>query len=462
MIKLVPDWAYNYEAYWTSIRNRNIWLIQLRYGAVIMLGLLFLASSLLKIELTEIQLTILIVIAIVIFSYNLGLHILRKYITCTPGKFNPLHFSLLQIFLDLNALMLLVYYTGTIETPLYMLFIFHMIIGSLILPGRVIFSIALIVMSIFTGIVGLEYYNIIPHHHLHGIHQEELKHNFNFIFSTIVLFNFTVFTAVLITSRIAKRLYKREQELIETLTKLDEAEKAKQKYTMAVVHEIKSPIVAAQSIIEIIKNGYLGPVNDKIVEKLVRTISRTEEALGLINNILRISKLKLLGEVTFEEVSPKEVINLLIVQKNDLIKQKNIEINFYFAKYFGEYIESDKVLFELIISNLLGNAIKYNTENGKINVILESNISNILVEISDNGIGIPEDETGKIFKQFFRASNLYNKKIDGSGLGLSLVKEIVERFNGTINIKSPSSMGDKTRPGTTVIVMLPIKQIMDE
>ena len=461
MIKLVPDWAYDYEAYWNSIRNRNIWLIQLRYGAVLMLGLLYFSSNLLNIELSNVQFTFLIIITFIILIYNLGLHKLRQYIKCTPGKFNPLHFSLLQIFLDLIALMLLVYYTGTIETPLYMLFIFHMIIGSLILPGYVILTIALIVMSIFTAIVGLEYYNIIPHHHLIGIHEVELKQNFNFIFSSIGLFNFTVFTAVVITSRIAKRLYKREQELIETLKKLDEAEKAKQKYTMAVVHEIKSPIVAAQSIIEIVKNGYLGPVNNKIIEKLSRTISRTEEALALINNILRISKLKLLGEVSFEEVNPKEIIDSLIIQKTDLINQKKIEISYSLEKYNGEYIENDKILFELIVSNILGNAIKYTMDHGRINVILESSITNILIEISDNGIGIPKDEIGKIFKQFFRASNLYNKKIEGSGLGLSLVKEIVERFNGTISIKSPSSLGD-SKSGTTVIVMLPIKQIMDE
>ena len=458
MIKLVPDWAIDYEAYWNSIKNRNLWLIQMRYGAVLMLGLLYLSSSILNIELSSVQLSFLIIITFTILLYNLGLHKLRNSITCQPGKFNPLHFSLLQILLDLIALMLLVYYTGTIETPLYMLFIFHMIIGSLILPGYVILSIALFVMVIFTGIVGLEYYNLIPHHHLYGIHQEELKHNFNFIFSSIGLFNFTVFTAVLITSRIAKRLYRREQELIETLKKLDEAEKAKQKYTMAVVHEIKSPIVAAQSIIEIVKNGYLGPVNEKIVEKLTRTISRTEEALGLINNILRISKLKLLGEVTFEEVDPKAVINGLIAQKNDLMKQKSIDSKFIFDKYGDELIENDKVLFELIVSNILGNAIKYTMDGGEIIIKLESNISKIFLEISDNGIGIPEDEISKIFKQFFRASNLYNKKIDGSGLGLSLVKEIVERFNGTISIDSPSGIGDKKNPGTIVKVMLPIKQ----
>jgi len=455
MIKLVPDWAHDYEAFWTSIRNRNIWFIQIRYAAVFMLASMFLASNLFNINLSETQIIALISITAIILLYNVALHRLRKYLSCTPGKFNPLHFSLLQIILDLITLMLLVYHTGSIETPLYMLFIFHMIIGSLILPGYVILAIAFLVTFTFTSIVGLEYFDLIPHHHIYGIHTFEIKQNFNFIISSLGVFNFTMFTAVLITSRIAKRLYKREQELIETLKKLDEAEKAKQKYTMAVVHEIKSPIVAAQSIVEIIKNGYLGEISDKIKAKLERTLNRNDEALKLINNILRISKLKLLGEVTVEKVNLKELIDNLIDQKNEVIKNKNIDLEFNHSEFENNVINGDKVLFELIASNIIGNAIKYTRENGKILILLKSVDNKLIFDVSDNGIGIPEADLKKIFTQFFRASNLPGKNIEGSGLGLSLVKEIVERLHGKISIDSPSQIGDETHPGTIVKVILP-------
>ena len=73
-------------------------------------------------------------------------------------------------------------------------------------------------------------------------------------------------------------------------------------------------------------------------------------------------------------------------------------------------------------------------------------------------LGIPEKEIKMIFRQFFRASNLRTKKVDGSGLGLSLVKEIVERLDGSINIESPSKIGNEKNPGTTVRIMLPTKQ----
>jgi signal transduction histidine kinase len=459
MIKLVPDWAHDYEAFWNSIRNRNIWFIHIRYAAVFMLASIFLiASFVFEFKFTQTQVFALVSITIIIFLYNLVLHWLRKYLTFTPGKFNPLHLSLLQIILDLSTLMLLVYFTGSIETPLYMLFIFHMIIGSLILPGYVILSIAVVVTFSFSLIVGLEFFNIIPHNHLIGIHQIELSHNFNYIVSTIGLFVFTIFTTVLITSRIAKRLYKREEELIETLKKLDEAEIAKQKYTMAVVHEIKSPIVAVQSIIEIVKKGYLGSINGKIEEKLDRTIIRTEEALTLINNILRISKLKLMDEVSFEKIDLPQLIETIIEQKTELINSKNIKLKFDYKVLNKVFIDGDKVLLELIISNILGNAIKYNLDNGKILISLESIDTALILDISDSGIGIPEDEIKMIFRQFFRASNLPGKKVEGSGLGLSLVKEIVERLDGSININSPSKIGNIDNPGTSVRIILPREQ----
>lgn len=458
MIKLAPDWAQDYNAFWVSIRNRNLWLIHLRYGAILMLALLYLVCYLFNVALSETQVTVLIVITGSILLYNHLLFRLRQYLTCTPGKFNPLHFSLLQMLLDLTALMLLVYYSGTIETPLYMLFIFHMIIGSLILPGYVILVISLFVMGTFTAIVGLEYYNIIPHYHLYGIHEVELNRNFNFIISSLGIFNFTVFTAVLITSRIAKRLYKREQQLKETLEELNKAEEAKQKYIMAVVHEIKSPIVAAQSIIELVKQGYVGSISDKITEKLKRAITRTDESLTLINNILRISKLKLLGEFTFEKVDILNTINLVTDNKLESIQSKNIKYEIKDLRKEKDEIDSDPMLIELVFSNIIGNAVKYTPENGEILIELINENRFLKTIISDSGIGIPQNEIEKIFQQFYRATNLTTNKYEGSGLGLSLVKEIVERLNGKIEIKSPSKIGTKNNPGACVIVKLPILQ----
>lgn len=460
MIKLVPEWAYNYEEYWKSIKSRNIWFIQIRYGAVAMLvAMYFIAQYIFELNLTKSQIQWFGLTALCILIYNFILDRFKDKIEYVPGKFNPLHLSLLQMILDLIALTIIVYFSGSIETPLFMLYIFHMIIGSLILPGRVIFTMATITIIAFSTIVTFEHLRIITHHHIAEIYLTENVHNVKFIISSLGIFIFTIYTSVGITSRIAKRLYKREQQLKETLEALNNAEEAKQKYIMAVVHEIKSPIVAAQSIIEIIKNGYVGEVNEKVKEKLIRTRTRTDEALTLINNILRISKLKLLGNISYEKVDLFDLIKILVDQKTDILSNKKITLKMNDLRDDKNKIDSDPIMLELVFSNVIGNAIKYTGEKGEIIVDLINDINSISIEVSDSGIGIPKDEIDKIFHQFYRATNIPSKYIEGSGLGLSLVKEIVERLNGTVEISSPSKIGNKKYPGTTVTIQFPKNQL---
>ncbi len=456
MIKLAPTWTYDYKEFWETIKNRNLWFIKIRYGAVFMLFVIYAtASYVMKLEFSRDQNIVIIGLLIFILVYNFVLSYLRKFLSSQPEKFNPLHFSLLQMILDLFALMLLVYFSGSIETPLYMLFIFHMIIGSLILPKNVIYTIATVVVTVFTLIVIGEYNSVIPHHHLVGFFNSEQKENFNFIVATLGIFIFTIYTTVLITNRIASRLYKREQELKETLDKLNEAEKIKQKYMMGIVHEIKTPIVAAQSIIEVITRGYYGNIEQKIEEKLNRIKLRTDEALTLINNILRISKLKLFDEIYKEKIEVLKILNNVIEQHKESIKRKNLnlKINNYIKE--NTLVEADKTLLTLVFSNVLGNAIKYSVANREIEIITKYNLTNVVVEFNDMGIGIPEEDLKNIFNQFYRASNISVGKYEGSGLGLTLVKEILERFNGTIEIKSPSLLGDEEFPGTSVKIILP-------
>jgi signal transduction histidine kinase len=463
MFNLVPAWAHNYKEFWDSIRNRNLWLIHLRYSAVLMLIAIFLISVYsLKIEFSDIQIKVFIIITLTIVSYNILFHVFRSYLTCTPGKFNPLHFSLLQIVLDLISLMLLIHFTGTIETPLYMLFIFHMIIGSLILPRSVIFFIATILLLVFTSIVSLEFSDLITHHHISALHLDEHSKNLNYIVSSLGMFIFTIYASVFITSRIAGRLYRREKQLKKTLEQLNQAEKSKQKYIMGVVHEIKTPIAASQSIIEIIRKGYVSEIDDKVKSKLDRAKIRNDEAITLINNILRISKLKLLGEVAQEDVDIIKVLQKIVEDRKEILSQKNIELSYKNRTTTHHIVKGDEVLYELIFSNVISNSIKYSEENSRIEIFVHEIDNELLIELSDRGIGIPKEDLENISNQFYRASNITSGKFEGSGLGLSLEKEILEKLNGSMEISSPSRIGNEKFPGTTVNIKLPFSEIKTE
>jgi signal transduction histidine kinase len=366
-----------------------------------------------------------------------------------------MHLSLLQIIIDFTFLLLLVYYTGTVNSPLYVFFIFHTIIGSLILPGYLIYTIAALVTISYGVLIFLQHFNIIENHFISGLYAIRPEHLFMYDIIFIMVFGVMMMMSVFITNRIGANLLRRESQLKETLEQLNEAEIAKQKYIMGVVHEIKTPIAAVQSMVELVLQKYLGPVSTQIEEKLIRAQARSEEAINLINNILRISKLKLLNITTTEELDIVEMLTKLIEQQSEKAQANKITVSISDYRMTNKKINADRVLMELAFSNLIGNAIKYNFERGIVKINIFDEDKNIRVEINDNGAGIPTEDIDKIFKQFYRASNIKYKHQEGSGLGLYLVLEILDRHHGSINVISPLDTQNKNTPGTSVIVKIP-------
>ena len=263
MMNMVPDWAREQKEFWDAIRRRNLWTIKLRYGVVVVLTLVLIFSTLiLKINFTTMQLIAGCAITASILGYNFILHYLRRHVKLDVNKFNPLYLSLTQMILDLISLLLLVYFTGGIESPLYMLFVFHMIVGSLILPGAVVYTLATIFVALFILLIILEHFAVLPHHPINGLFDIDLYSNINFVLAYISTFTVMIFVSVYLANGLARQLYKREKDLVESIKKINAAEKEKQTYIMGIVHEIKTPIVAVASYIDIILQKFLGPIDE--------------------------------------------------------------------------------------------------------------------------------------------------------------------------------------------------------
>lgn len=455
MISLVPHWARHYDAFWSAVRRRNLWLIKLRYAAVLMLLILFFTSEFfLGVKFSPPQELVILIITFSILVYNIILHYSRRFVKNDDTKFNPLHLSLIQMVADLYALMLLVYYTGTIESPLYLLFIFHMIIGSLILPGKIVYSSAIAVIMIFSTLTIGEYYSVIDHHSINGLLISSVYDDLKYILGFLTIFTFVMIMSVVLANRIARQLYRMEQDLYESLDKIQKAEAEKQKYTMAVVHEIKTPIAALHSYLDVILQKYLGPLSTAVEEKLSRAKIRSEEAIHLIENVLKISKLRLGEEISQEPVDVKEIISSTVSKYTSMIKNKNIKVSITDDRIDKKNINGDKMLLGLAFSNLVGNAVKYVNEDGIIKINIDEKENKIIISISDNGIGIPQKDLENIFKDFYRASNINEKKYTGTGLGLSFVKQIIERHGGSIEVKSPSGIGSEKNPGCCFTISL--------
>lgn len=456
MIKLIPDWAVHDEEFWQSIRRRNLWFIKLRYATVVILALFLITYRvILSIELSSTQVNVLIFITSFILLYNVSLHYFRRFLKHDSNAFNPLHLSITQMILDLSVLLILIYYSGGVESPLIFFLIFHMIVGSLILPGIIIYSFALAVLISFWGITLGEYFGILEHYHIEGFIPFHLHQDFNYVLTVNIVFAMVIIITVVLANNIARQLYQKEQQLYSYIEKLNQAEKEKTKYILGLVHEIKTPITALHSYLDLVLQKFLGPLDETVEDKLRRAKKRSDEALELINIVLKVSQMKLMGKISEEEFDMLELLKSVIRKYDQFANSKSVQISLIDERKVHCRLKGDQFLILIAFSNLLANAIKYNYENGKVEIKLYNKEKTCFVEFCDNGPGIPKAEQTKIFEDFFRASNIRKMVTDGAGLGLSFVKEIIEKHNGTITLQSPSRLQETGKPGACFIVSLP-------
>jgi signal transduction histidine kinase len=456
MIKLVPEWAKYYQEFWTTIRRRNLWFIKLRYAAVLMLLIfIFIPKYFLGVSLSDYQQSALLFITISILVYNIIFHVIRRYLRNDASEFNPLHLSILQMIFDLVALMFVVYFTGSVESPLLLFFVLHMIVGSLILPGFIIYMFAVCVVIVFWGLTVGEYFSIIKHQHIIGYLPSTLHQHFNYVLAVNASFASLVLMIVRIVNRMANQLYIREQQLLESIDKINAAEKEKQKYITGIVHEIKTPLAAVHSYLDLVLQKFLGPLDEVVEEKLIRARRRSEEAIDLINNVLRISKLRMEDSFNKEEINITSLLASVIRIAKVNAEAKGVKISAKHNRKGKRIYSGDPLLIQIAISNVLSNAIKYNHHDGLVEINIDEDKNNLIIRVCDTGVGIPKTEIDKIYTDFFRGSNIKHTDLEGSGLGMSVVKQIVEKHGGIISIESPSYLSTDKYPGTCTEITLP-------
>ncbi|MCI0473498.1 MAG: HAMP domain-containing histidine kinase, partial [Ignavibacteria bacterium] len=440
MLNLVPKYTYDFEQLWIMISQRNRLFIKIRFFTVAsLIVFLLLMEYVLEINFTQKQLSAIVLIILALFVSNLiYMFVDRSGIVRNDTEgFNQLHFAFNQIVVDLLAIFALNYYTGGVESVFYMFFVFHMIIGSMILPGFIIYTLAGSVVFLFTTTCFFEFFEIIPHHHFGNLIETDYYKDLRYVFITCTAFPVLIFFTVVLSNNIARAHFIRSQRLKEALDKIEEAEKIKMKYTMGIVHEIKSPVVGVQSNLDLVLEGYSGTIDEKAKNRIIKARARTDEAINIINDVLNISKVKLLEQIKKEEIDVFSLVSSVVKKKNSDAVLKKIHIQIAdFRK--TKIISGDRVMLELALSNLIGNAIKYNTPGGNVEIILKNADEDIMIVIADDGIGIPDNDKEKLFSEFYRSSDVRRKGVEGTGLGLIVVKEIIEQHKGVIVFNSPS------------------------
>lgn len=225
----------------------------------------------------------------------------------------------------------------------------------------------------------------------------------------------------------------------------DLMDKAKNEVLSNISHEFKTPVNVIYSTVQIqdinLKKGNYGKIlefNEIIRQncnRLIRLINNFIDSTKLENNQLKVN-LKCVNIVSIIEDITMSVINFA--------ERQNIELIFD-TEEEELYCEIDIECIERVMLNLLSNAIKYNKKNGTIDVIIKNDEEHIYVEVIDSGIGIPKEKIDKIFDRFERMKDNNAVIKEGSGIGLSIVKQLVKALNGEIEIESQIGKGTTVR-----------------
>lgn len=240
--------------------------------------------------------------------------------------------------------------------------------------------------------------------------------------------------------------------LNQMLIRMKNLERSRQEFVSNVSHELKTPLTS----VKVLADSLLMQENaspELYREFLVDIADEIERENKIINDLLSLVKLdKTASDMNITSVKVNELLEQVLKRLRPIAKKSNIEL--VFESFRPVTAEIDEVKLSLALSNLIENAIKYNTEDGWVRVSLNADHKYFYVKVSDSGIGIPEDAKDFIFDRFYRVDKARSRGTGGTGLGLSITKNVIHMHKGAIKVHSEEN------EGSTFTVRVPINYIV--
>lgn len=219
-------------------------------------------------------------------------------------------------------------------------------------------------------------------------------------------------------------------------------ERIKTEFVSIAAHQLRTPLSAIKWIFDMLMEGDAGPLTEEQKSLLEQGFISNERMINLINDLLNIARLEEGKFVyNFSLVAPVEIIEKIIAGFLPLINRKKIILIFKKPKKMMPKIKVDIEKFQIVIQNLIDNAISYTPEGGRVTISLKPAKLYLEVAIQDTGVGIPLAQRERIFEKFFRADNAAKIQPEGSGIGLFIAKNIIEKHGGKIWFEAEEGKG---------------------
>jgi PAS domain S-box-containing protein len=231
-------------------------------------------------------------------------------------------------------------------------------------------------------------------------------------------------------------------QVFRDITFEQEVDRMKSEFISLASHQLRTPLSAIKTYSHMLADGYMGDMNDpqkKSLETIIGAANRMNELISTLLNVTRIETGTI--AVTRKLLQMDKITDEVIREVSLLADSKSIKLSASIRGQSSTAIRTDSLIVKEVLINLVSNAIKYTPEEGNVEIVIQPRRSDILVEVRDSGWGIPKAAQEQIFTKFFRAQNIVKRETSGTGLGLYLVKGLIDALGGEIWFSSYENKG---------------------
>lgn len=364
---------------------------------------------------------------------------------CQPSKYNSPSINIwVQIIVDLLCLSIVVHYVGCTATPAPFFYVLHIALACIFFSALESLFVAITVSVMYTIVLLVEngMFFQVSQSILIDTHFSNESLQKGRVLVWMIALDTLFFIVWYVASRLTLVVRKHEQYLRDAYEQINQAQIAKDQYAMLVTHQLKAPLDAIRSKINLINGGYCGQFSPELGEVLARIDKRGHGMSNLILDVLKLERLKTAGRNSsaMEYVDISAIIYKCIDKLKPVATARNIEIKPSIQNFLAWSIP-DQI--EILLENIITNAITYSYDNAivDINSIVKLPDNSAILTISDHGIGIEAKDLPNIFNEYFYSPRAVMHNQSSSGIGLSLVKIAAGNNNLPLKVTSEPGVG---------------------
>jgi signal transduction histidine kinase len=447
--------------YSEELYGRLRWFVQVRWIAVIVIA----SASLIGPRFGYAAVWPgLFIIAVIVGLYNLFFRWRLWTKRERPPETSLRAHAVPEMALDLAALTAMAHFTGGLGSPLLIFFAIHMAIGTMLLPTRIMYIIAGVIPLGALGLYLLEGSGVFPFQA--GDIGCTIVYRSPIL--SMITFAVSMFGIVYLTDWVASRLRHRSadlyaatnalrergDELQHLLEEMESIERRKSHYMRISAHQLRSPLATIRTSLEVLSDGLVDSSSERGGRLIDGSLERVDDLLATVTDLLNLAKIREgRGQAEWSRgIDLKQLLSKQLESQAPVAEKLRIELvsDLEDGVHLAWGIPSD---LSDAFENLISNAIKYSRPDGKVTVKLAVVNTTAVAEVSDQGIGIPEEFLGEVFAEFVRTPNAKRHAREGTGLGLAIVKEAIEAHGGSVLVKSKEDVG------STFTVELPLDHV---